>query len=1013
MTKNNIVSLLVAISFSFQIMAQQSANYTSNLVDYQKALSLYNNQQYLAAQSLFRSVKKDAKEDVLKSDCAYYIANCAVRLNQQAADQLVEDFVKDYPTSTKRNTAFVDVADYYFVNGKYPYARKWYDKVNESALARKEKEKFNFRNGYSAFSVKQHKTAKKYLARVENSQEYGAQAKYYIGFMAYEGDDYDKANEYFDQVSDQERYKEKLSYYQADLHFKLGKFEKAIKLAKDRLDTSDEAEVSELSKIIGESYFNLEQYDEAIPYLKAYKGKKGKRERTAKWNNTDFYQLGYAYYKQKDYEKAISEFNKIVGGTNAIAQNAYYHLGESYVHVGKKQEALNAFRNASQMNFNLKIQEDAWLNYAKISYEIGNPYQSAPQVLAGYLDKYPDTPYKEEIETLLIDSYITSKNYKEALKLLEGKKSFENKVAYQKVAFYRGIELYNDNQYLEAESLFDKSLSEPRDPKYTARATFWKAEADYNLTNYDDALVGFKQFEQQTPSASTPEIGNIDYNLAYTYFKLKNYPKASEHFNRFIANKKDDKVRLNDAYLRLGDGYFVTSDYKNAIKAYQKAIDINEIDSDYPFFQKALSTGYIGQSSKKIKALGQFIETYPNSKLRDDAMYELGNSFVKANETDRAMQMYTRLSREYKMSSFVPKALLRQGLVYYNSSENEQALSKFKTVASNYPGTPEAVQSVATARLIYIDLGRVNDYARWVKTLDYVEVTDADLDNTTYQAAEKQYLDNNTDKAIRQFNGYLNQFPNGLHVLQAHFYVAQLYYKKDLLENAAPHYKYVVEASQSEYTEEALLRLSQYYLESKSWNKAIPLLLRLEAEANFPQNVIFAQSNLMKAHYQLETYNEAVFYAEKVLKNSKIDNKIKSDAHIIIARSAIKTGDEAKAKAAFAKVEKVATGEAAAEALYYNAYFKNKEGKHTASNKVVQQLAKDFSGYKYYSAKGLVLMAKNFYALDDAFQATYILESVIENFAEFDDVVNEAKEELRKIKAEEAKTNSSIETEEN
>jgi len=58
-------------------------------------------------------------------------------------------------------------------------------------------------------------------------------------------------------------------------------------------------------------------------------------------------------------------------------------------------------------------------------------------------------------------------------------------------------------------------------------------------------------------------------------------------------------------------------------------------------------------------------------------------------------------------------------------------------------------------------------------------------------------------------------------------------------------------------------------------------------------------------------------------------------------------------------------------------------------------------------------MAKNFYALGDAFQATYILESVISNFPDFDDVVQESTEELSKIKAEEAKTNSSIETDDN
>lgn len=1002
MTKKNIVSLLVAISFSFQMIAQQSATYTSDLVDYQKALSLYNNQQYQAAQSLFESIKRTAKEEVVKSDCSYYIANCAVRLNQQNADQLIEDFVKEYPTSTKRNTAYVDVADYYFENSKYAYAVKWYNKVNENALGRNEREKYYFNRGYSSFSTKQYKDAKKYLAKVENSQEYGSQSKYYIGFMAYEGDDYEKANEYFEKVSDQERYQEKLSYYQADLNFKLGNFEKAIELAKVRLKDSDAVEVSELSKIIGESYFNLEKYAEAIPYLTAYKGKKGK------WNNTDFYQLGYAHYKQKDYEKAISEFNKIISGNNSIAQNAYYHLGESYVKVGKKQEALNAFRNASQMDFDFKIQEDAWLNYAKISYEIGNPYQSAPQVLAAYLDKYPNTSYKEEIETLLIDSYITSKNYKEALKLLEGKKSFENKVAYQKVAFYRGLELYNDTKYLEAASLFDQSLKEQRDSKYTARATFWKAEADYNVTKYDDALIGFKQFKQMSASPSTPEIENIEYNLAYTYFKLKNYPQATEHFNKFISNNKEDKIRLNDAYLRLGDGHFVSSQYNSAISAYENAIKLNEIESDYAFFQKALSIGYVGQSSKKIKELEQFISQYPKSKLRDDAMYELGNSYVKENETDKAMAVYDRLNSEYRMSSFVPKTLLRQGLVYYNNSQNEQALTKFKKIAGDYPGTPEAVQAVATARLIYIDLGRVNEYAAWVKKLDYVEVTDADLDNATYQAAEKQYLDNNTEKAIKQFNGYLSQFANGLHALQAHFYVAQLYYKQGLPANAATHYKYVVEASRNEYTEEALSRLSQFYLESKNWNQAIPLLRRLEEEANFPQNVVFAQSNLMKANYQLENYTDAVSYAEKVLSNSKIDNKIKSDAHIIIARSAIKTNNENRARTAYAQVEKVATGETAAEALYYNAYFKNKDGSYEASNDSVQKLAKDYSGYKYYSAKGLVLMAKNFYALGDAFQATYILDSVIQNFTEFDDIVKEAKVELSKIKVKEAKTNASI-----
>jgi len=999
--------IIVFLTFSLLGIAQKSAVYTSDLKDYQKALTLYNNKQYKAAQSLFDDIKYNTEDATIKSDCAYYIANCAVRLNQNNADDLISEFVEDYPTSTKRNTAFLDVADYYFENSKYAYARKWYQKVEEQSIARSERDRFNFNYGYSLYTTKSEKQATKYLNRVVNSKEYGNQAKYYIGYMAYEGDDYDTANEYFDQVSDNEKYKEKLSYYQADLNFKLGKFEKAIELAEEQLPKSRGVEESELSKIIGESYFNLEKYTEAIPYLKAYKGKQGK------WNNVDYYQLGYAHYKQNDFETAISEFNKIIDGNNSVAQNAYYHLGESYINLDKKQEALNAFRNASEMDYDTKIQEDAWLNYAKISYEIGNPYQSVPQVLAGYLEKYPETNYREEIETLLIDSYITSKNYKEALELLKGKNSFENKVAYQKVAFFRGVELYNETKYNEALKLFSSSLKEPRDPIFVAKGTFWKAETEYNLSNYNDALIGFKQFKGLADASLLPENENLDYNLAYTYFKLKDYTNASNYFEKFINQNSSDRLRRNDAYLRLADGYFVSSQYQNAITAYNKAIQINEIETDYAAFQTAMSQGYLGKGSRKISELNTFIESYSKSALRDDAMYELANSYVKANDTDKAMQMYDRLNSEYSRSAFTSKALLRQGLVHYNGNDNERALSKFKKVAKDFPASGEAIQAVSTARLIYIDLGRVDEYARWVKSLDYVEVTDVELDNTMYLAAEKRYLDNDADNAIRQFNKYLNQFPNGIHALKSHFYLAQMYYQKDLFDTALPHYKYVVEASKSEYTEQATVKLCEIYLNDSDWSKAITVLKTLETEADYPQNVIYAQSNLMNAYYQTNAYSEAEAYAEKVLTKSNLDNKVKRDAKIIIARSAIKTGNEDKAKTAYADVEKIATGSVAAEALFYNGYFKNKEGKYEASNATIQKLAKDYSSYKYYSAKGLVVMAKNFYALGDAFQATYILESVISNFPDFNDVVQEAQQELNKIKAEEAKTNSSIETGDN
>ena len=58
---------------------------------------------------------------------------------------------------------------------------------------------------------------------------------------------------------------------------------------------------------------------------------------------------------------------------------------------------------------------------------------SVPKVLTSYLEAYPDSSNREEIEGLLVDSYITSKNYEGALEVLESNKSYASKEAYQKV----------------------------------------------------------------------------------------------------------------------------------------------------------------------------------------------------------------------------------------------------------------------------------------------------------------------------------------------------------------------------------------------------------------------------------------------------------------------------------------------------------------------------------------------------------------------------------------------------
>ena len=61
-------------------------------------------------------------------------------------------------------------------------------------------------------------------------------------------------------------------------------------------------------------------------------------------------------------------------------------------------------------------------------------------------------------------------------------------------------------------------------------------------------------------------------------------------------------------------------------------------------------------------------------------------------------------------------------------------------------------------------------------------------------------------------------------------------------------------------------------------------------------------------------------------------------------------------------------------------------------NKLINKIARSSSQESNWNVKALLLLAKNYYALADPFQAIFVLESLIENFTMHPEIVKEAKE---------------------
>ena len=324
-------AFLVLITFSSSIIfAQQTEAYTNHLAAYNNAIELYNNKAYAAAQKIFKEVAlKSESSTTLKSDSEYYTAMSAIKLNQVEADKMVINFVENNPNSNKKEKAFLNVGNYYFANKKAAYALKWYYKVNRNVLSTDNKKELDFKMGYALLSTGNLKLARKKFFPLINDARYGNDSRYYFGFIAYKQADYETAEIHLQEIAKQASYKSEVTYYLLDISFKDGRFKKSIEIGEKLLKDPKQKEISDISKIVGESYFNLKKYKEALPFLRAYKGKRGK------WNNTDYYQLGYTYYKQNDFQNAVKNFNKIIDDKNSFSQNAYYHLAECYLYLDR------------------------------------------------------------------------------------------------------------------------------------------------------------------------------------------------------------------------------------------------------------------------------------------------------------------------------------------------------------------------------------------------------------------------------------------------------------------------------------------------------------------------------------------------------------------------------------------------------------------------------------------------------------------------------------------------------
>lgn len=973
--------------------------------NYQTGLELLQNEKYAAAAQQFKIVEQsrsksstqqesNAELSLIKENAKFYTAVCALELSNEDAENLFLAFIREYPLNSNTKLAYFHMGRSYFEKKDYTKALSWFEKADPSSLSQKQRLEYQFKQGYAYFELKDFEKSEPLLEIVkkENSP-YKESATYYFAYINYLNKEYKTALANFEKLKGSPTYEASYPYYITSMYYLDERYDDVIDYAIPAMAKTKQKFEPEMLSLIAASYFAKSEFKNAEKYFAEFYAKDKQETK----NNLFIYQYGYTLFQNGKFKESVAILEKL-NKDDIYLQNGMYTLGKSALKLNNKEKARSAFFRASRLDFDPNIQEEAWLTYAKLSYEL-EFNQQALEATQNFLKLFPNSKKLNEAKTLLGEILLTSKNYQAAIDILEQiqDKTPEAKEAYQKVTYFRGLEFYNERAFPNSISMFLRSANFIEDKEIYALSAYWMAEAMYELRKYSEAVRTFEKFLGM-PEAKKTEVYNFaNYALGYAAFEDEKYSKAATYFERFLNGDDKDSKTVNDATLRLADAYFVNKNYSDAMLNYNKIINKQLIGEDYALFQRGMIQGLEKQDDNKIATMQSLLKSFPSSNYADDAGFEMAYTYFNKGEFDRSKSDLVDLVAKYPHSSYVPRALVTIGLVQFNQDQDDAALESFKKVIQEYPSLPEAKQALESIKNIYVDRGDANGFMAYAATTPIGNFSQSEQDDFMFQAANNLYIKGDAKGTIEAVNAYFDKFSKPILDKEAKFIRAESLVKIGRSADAIADYDYILNDWTSDYTERSLVSVSKMLMDEKKYNEAVVYLKRLETTSDYKANYTYAINNLLKAYDALSMPDDMLKYSAIIKNSDKASEEEKNSSDLFAGKALLIKADTVQAIKSFNNVVLKTKTLAAAEAKYNIAALQFAKGDYKISQKTCFDLINNMPSYDYWVAKAFILLADNYLALKDKLQAKSTLLSIIDNYEGKDEIVPTAKQKLAKI----------------
>ena len=969
--------LFVTLSLSAQ---KRWENYEPEEV-FQEAKLLFDNQNYSSAAELFaKYLDMTEGQNTQKTvEAKFYEAACSSYMG--AGEQQLMLFSKENPTSTYAVKADFMYANMLFKNRKYRDAIKKYEAVDAEALTSEEKPEYYFKKGLAYYQTGAIDKAEPlfYKAAFLDSP-YKDDARYYYAHIQYVNKKFDDAKFNFKKIENSPKYKDIVPVYLMQIEYVNGNYTMVTSDADEILNKAEKARKVELALIIAESWYEQKDYVNALKYYNIA------RENTRKAFPREVeFQMGYCKMKTDDSEGAIANFQNVTkkNANDELAQYASYYLAQCYLATHQDKFARNAYLAAYKADYDHEMSEEALFNYARLSFISGvDPFNEAVAQLEDFAEKNPNSPKAEEARLMVIHLYLNNKEYSKAIRALERypEMNDEMQAIYARLTYDIGIQDYSATDYDGAIEYLTKTVNNKMCPQaLKADALYWLADSYMQKKDNANAEKQYQAFLRLDSSGQSDLLPTAYYNLGYIAYSKGNFPNAIKSFNYFINMTKGDKEYESDAWMRVGDCYFMDRSYQKAITAYSNAMKLDKTNADYALFQQGMGHGALGDMNAKVECMDEITKKYAASSFYDRALYEKGMAHLNTGDQRSAIAAFRKLVNDRPRSAYARQGLMKVGMLYYNDNQYDNALVSLKQVVKDYPNTEESREALNIMRNIYMEQNKTNEFYDFANS-NGIATSVTEQDSVSFITAENFFQQGKYQDALNASEQYVSQFPNGAYLLKINYYAYTSLEKLGRAADTKPYLEYIITQPDNDYTDNALLKLAGMEKASENDQKAAEYYQRLVQITENQKVKTQAMEGLMVCQYKLENYDATIETGNTLATMPNLQQSKKNLTNYYIGKALYQKGDYRTAVVKLEACSHKDRSEMGADAAYHVVLCNWKLANLDETEESVFYISDNFSGYSYYVAMSFVTLADVYVAKDNVFQAKETLKSIIDNY---------------------------------